>query len=134
MLFIPENRDDIIKYFSKSYLKFEEYGDTLFFIDIVDKYLIHGKVDDGREFTMYLSDEHPYTVDYILPHKSFFQYDKHAVMLSRVPARQYHRGITAQNTSLMYYAGEMGLGKAELSFNTLKAFVTKQKFFTLKQA
>lgn len=139
MQFIPANRDDIIRYWRGSFLKFKPEGnefnaDTLFYIDNVDRYTVTGKVEDGREFKLFLSDEHPYAVDYILPHKSFFQYDKHAVLLQRIPARQYHRGITVENTQLTFMSPEGVVGNVELSFNSLKAFVTKQKFFTLKEA
>lgn len=141
MEFTPENREDIAKYFKGTYLKFKPDennkfdANTLFFIDHVDTFVVTGKVEDGREFKLFLSDEHPYEVDYILPHKSFFQYDRHAILLQRVPARQYHRGICQGNTSLTYLDTDKGvLGNAELSFNALKAFVTKQKFMTLKEA
>jgi hypothetical protein len=134
MLFIPENRDDISRYYRHSFLKFKEHGDLLFYLDSVDRYTVTGKVEDGREFKLYLSEEHPYEVDYILPHKSFFQYNEHAVLLERVPARQYHRGITSENTILRYRHTSGDVGHAELSFNSLRAFVTKQKFFSLKEA
>jgi hypothetical protein len=140
MLFIPENQQDIAKYFRQTFLKFKPSpgdnwtGDTLFFIDNVDKYQITGRVDDGREFKLYLSDAHPYEVEYILPHKSFFQLDDTAVLLERVPARQYFRGVTTDNTNLHYRKNDDTIGTLELSFKNLKAFVSKQKFFTLSEA
>jgi hypothetical protein len=141
MFFTPENREDIKKYFQGTYLKFkpDDSGkfdsNTLFYIDHIDSYVVTGKVEDGREFKLFLSEEHPYEVDYVLPHKSFFQYDKHAMLLQRVPARQYHRGLCAENTSLSYLDVDKGaIGAAELSFAALKAFVMKQKFMTLKEA
>jgi hypothetical protein len=140
MLFIPENQNDIAKYFRQSFLKFkpsegDEWNpDTLFFIDNVDRFIVTGKVDDGREFKIYLSNDHPYVVDYILPHKSFFQYGDHAVLLERVPARQYFRGITCENTALHYRKPDGTIANQDLSFKTLQAYVKKQKFFTIQEA
>lgn len=134
MLFIPENRDDISKYFRHSFLKFKETGDTLFYISHVDHNIVKGTLEDGREFNLYLAAEEPYEVDYVLPHKSFFQFGPDAVMLQRIPARQYHRGLTQENTSLSYRTPDGGVKQLEVSFSTLKAFVTKQKFSTLSEA
>jgi hypothetical protein len=96
---------------------------------------VSGTIEDGRDFKLYLAEEEPYEVNYILPHKSFFQFGEHACMLQRVPAKQYHRGITAENTSISYRGAEGGLnGKVPLGFEVLKAFVQKQKFSTLSEA
>lgn len=133
MLFTPSNREDISKYFRNSFLKFKETGDTLYYLDHVDANKVSGAVDNGQPFHLYLDDEHPYEVDYVLPHKSFFQVGPNAVMLQRIPAKQYSRGLTEANTGLTYLAGKEPM-KALLSFEILKQFVKKQQFYSLAQA
>ena len=135
MLFVPSAREDIRKYYLNTFLKFKETGDMLLYLTGVDNYAISGQVEDGRDFKLYLSEEEPYEVDYILPHKSFFQYKDKAMMLQRIPAKQYFRGISAENTAVMYKI--LGKGEPErcgLTFELLKAFVQKQKFYTLSEA
>jgi hypothetical protein len=140
VLFVPSARDDIIKYFKNSFLKFKETGDTLFFLTHVTNDEIGGQIEDGRDFKLYLDEKEPYEVDYILPHKSFFQFGEHCCMLQRIPARQYHRGITEENTQITYRKGAPSPGGTEklltmgLSFEVLKAFVQKKKFFSLTDA
>lgn len=135
MQFTPANREDIAKYYKNSILKFKDTGDTLFHLSHVDVNVVSGTVDDGRDFKLYLSDDEPYEVDYILPHKSFFQYGANAVMLERIPAKQYHRGITSENTRLCHRdSAGPGFITLPLKMDILKSFVQKQKFFSLKEA
>jgi hypothetical protein len=135
MLFVPSAAQDIHKYFKNSFLKFKETGDMLFYMTHVDNSMISGQIEDGRDFKLYLSEDEPYEVDYILPHKSFFQYGEHACMLQRVPAKQYHRGITDENTQISYRVGADGAQKhLPINFEVLKAFVQKKKFFSLTEA
>lgn len=134
MKFVPSNNQDISKYFRGTYIKFKEFGDMLFNINYVDSYEVKGVTEEGREFRLFLSENHPYEVDYILPHKSFFQFEDKACMLQRIPQRQYQRGLSMSNTG-MNYLGEDDTPKGlRVDFTTLKAFVSKQKFFTLSEA
>lgn len=138
MLFVPSAREDITRYYRNSFLKFKETGDMLFYLQNVDATMISGQIEDGRDFKLYLSEDEPYEVDYILPHKSFFQYGEHACMLQRIPAKQYHRGMTGENTSITYRKPGTELAPAiagmALDFTVLKAFVSKKKFYSLKEA
>lgn len=134
MQFTPSNREDINKYYRHSFLKFKETGDLLYYIQSVDTNAVTGTTEDGRDFKLYLAEEEPYEVNYILPHKSFFQFGAHACMLQRVPAKQYHRGITQENTSITYRDTDGTSGKLPLGFEVLGAFTKKQKFFSLSEA
>jgi len=48
MQFVPSVWQDIRKYYEGSYVKFTEYGDTLFFIDRVREDSIVGHEEDTR--------------------------------------------------------------------------------------
>ncbi|MFZ2190121.1 MAG: hypothetical protein WAV48_05035 [Candidatus Magasanikiibacteriota bacterium] len=132
MLFIPENRDDINRYYRGTFVKFRETGDALFYVKHVGEDKVSGTGSDGTPFELLLHADFPYEVDYILPKKSFFQYGPYACLLQRIPAKQYQRGISEANT-LVQMLGN-GNGVVSLTFETLQAFVAKQAFLSLSQA
>lgn len=134
MIFVASVWDDINRYYKNTYVKFKETGERLFYIRKVDQYAVTGQDEDGTEFELCLSDEHPYEVDYILPNKSFFQAQKRAVMLQRIPAKQYQRGISAQNTQLCSINKAGGLAKHDIGFDLLKLFVNKQTYTNFTDA
>ena len=134
MIFLSSNAEDIGRYYRNTYVKFKEMGDKLFFIRRVDAYSVQGCDEDGTEFELFLNDEHPYEVDYILPRKSFFQLGKRAALLQRIPAKQYQRGISNGNTAITSLNADGGVAKHEVGFETLKQFVNKQQYLSLDDA
>ena len=134
MIFTSTNYEDISRYYRNTYVKFKETGERLFFIRNVDAQSVRGTDEDGTEFELFLSDDHPYEVDYVLPRKSFYQMGKRAMLLARIPAKQYQRGISNGNTSLISLAKSGGISKHEISFDTLKPFVTKQTYLNMEEA
>lgn len=133
MIFSPATRQDIMKYFQGTYVKFREEGDKLFLIEQIEAYRILGKCENGEQFCLYMNNETPYEMEYILPHKSYFQFGPNAVLLTRVPAQQYFRGLCASNTNLSYM-GPGGVKAMQLDFEALKHYVNKQKTFTVGSA
>ena len=131
MEFTASNWRDIEKYYHGTYLKFQEFGDRLFLINNVRPAYVKGIDEDQNEFILYLDDEHPYTVDYILPNKAVFSYRNAAFLLQRVPARQYRRGLCEENVKVVRVHDGQTL---PFSFEVLKAFVQKQKYLSLKEA
>lgn len=131
MEIVPSNWRDADKYYRGTYVKFKEHGEKLFFIDVVTETEIHGKDEDDNTFILYLDEDAPYTLDYILPSRAVFNYKSTAYMLQRVPARQYQRGLSAGNTRVI----EIPSGaRRDFNFQMLKAFVNKQNYPTLKDA
>lgn len=134
MIFVPSSANDIERYYYNTYVKFHETGDRLFFIDSVSKYKVSGICDDETPFDLYLSDEFPYEVNYVLPNKSFFQMGEHAYLMERKPAKQYKRGLCAENVSIQRHRGGSEFTQVPIGFEILKAFVAKQAFSSLKEA
>lgn len=134
MKFVPSSREDITRYFRGTYIKLKERGDELFFIEQVDSLRVTGKHESGEQFIIYMDEDTPFTIDYVLPHKSFFQMGKDAVLLERLPQKQYQRGLSENNTSLKYMSNSNIVKNVGLSFDTLKKFVSKQPFFSLLKA
>lgn len=144
MQFTPSNRNDIEKYYLGTFIKIKQQPvetlpevplnpDTLYYIDHVDSMKVTGKNENDVPFCIWLSDKFPFEIDYVLPHKSFFQQGKNAVLLERIPAQQYYRGIHQGNTQMTYLHGSL-VKKLPINFNNLKAFVTKQSFYSLSGA
>jgi hypothetical protein len=132
MLFSSDNYEDIHRYYRNTFVKFKEMGDRLFYIRDVGHDLVRGTDEDGTEFELYLNHDNPYEVDYVLPNKSYFQFAKRACLLQRIPAKQYRRGICSENVRLVALSRTGGLSTVELNFESLKAFVTKQAFPSIK--
>lgn len=134
MIFQSSNYDDIQRYYRKTFVKFVEMGERLFYITHVDSTVVTGVDEDGTDFELFLSDEHPYEVDFALPHKSFFQFGKYAVLLSRHPAKQYQRGLCEGNTQVIGLDSGGAVKKFSIGFDILKSYVAKQNFASLDEA
>lgn len=134
MKFTSDNHQDIQKYYNNTFIKIKETGDLLYLIQYVGRTEVRGVCETGAEFIIYLDNENPYEINYVLPHKSFFQNGKDACLLYRTPAKQYQRGLNGQNTNIVRMSREGKFEQVKLDFTVLKAFVSKQPFFTLGQA
>lgn len=134
MKFTSDNHQDIQKYYNNTFIKIKETGDLLYLIQYVGRTEVRGVCETGAEFIIYLDNENPYEIDYVLPHKSYFQNGKDAYMLYRTPAKQYQRGLNGQNTNIVKMNKEGKFEQVKLDFTVLKAFVSKQPFFTLNNA
>ena len=131
MQFNSYNWEDIQRYYRHTFIKFKETGDTLFYVRDVSLSKVAGTDENGTEFALHLNYDDPYEVDYILPNKSYFQYAKRACMLQRIPAKQYRRGICSDNVRITGLSKTGGLVAIEVTFDALKAFVSKQAFPSL---
>jgi hypothetical protein len=126
------NWRDIQKYYDGTFVKINPFVDQLFCITSVSEQAVKGLCNKGQdEFILHLHDDAPYSIDFVLPHKAMFQFGKKALLLYRVPARQYSRGICPENTRILdFIRGE----QAEVSWSTLTAYVEKPAYLSLKEA
>lgn len=131
MLFVSNNYQDIKKYYEGTYLKFTEFGDRLFRVDHVDQYMVSGEDDTETAFQLFLDDNHPYEVNYLLPHKAIFQWKDNVYMLQRIPARQYKRGLCSDNTMITNVSNGQTV---DVNFASLKAFVSKPTYSSFTNA
>lgn len=131
MEFKPSCFRDIEKYYRGTWVKFKEFGEKLFYVETVGAEEVQGTDEDGNSFVLYLVEEAPYTIEYVLPSRSIFTYRGDVHLLQRIPARQYQRGLSAGNTRIIAVPGG---NRRDLTIEILKAFVNKQSFVSLKQA
>lgn len=128
MLFVPSVWEDIHKYYRGTYVKFKNFGDTLFYIANVTPTQITGTDQDNNPFVLDLNEEAPFEMDYVLPHRAVFQYGDNAVVLQRRPERQYRRGLCTNNVQVLRVGST---SRMELTFDLLKAYVAKQQYYRL---
>lgn len=132
MKLTPSNWKDISRYYYNTYVKFKEHGDQLFYIQNVTAEAVTGVYNGGEDsFVVNLYEDSPYELNYILPHKSVFQYRDKALLLYRVPARQYFRGLCSDNTRILDVVRN---NHVDFTWPVLRSYVEKQAFFTLKEA
>lgn len=133
MILKPSNWGDVQRYYENTYVKLPEYGDKLFYIYSVSEMKVLFKDSDGEEGIIYLSDDFPYDLNFVLPHKSLFQMGKYCYQMVRIPAKQYYRGITQENCSIFRLSN--GSWRAQsLDWDLLNGYVSKSPFTTLSIA
>lgn len=123
-----QNWEDATKYFKDCYVKFKETGDEIFFVETVSPSLLVACNRAGEEVGLDLNNG--YTLDYVIPKKTIYQWGEQATMLSRIPARMWKKGINKANTrfEVLRYNGTWQ--PSGFDFNTLEAFVNKPCYTT----
>lgn len=127
MLLIESNSSDIQKYYEGSWIKLREFGDKPFFVQKVTREGVYFTDVDNEEGIIYLSDDVPYELNMVLPNKAAFQYNGYAYLMARIPARQYHRGITTANCIIQRLDSE-GWRKASLNGPILSGYMGKPNY------
>jgi hypothetical protein len=133
MELISSNTADITKYYGDSYVRIAEVGDKILLLKKVTPDAVYLIDADELEYALYLHDEVPYTLNMVLPHKAMFQHGKYCCLLSRLPARQYSRGITSENCRIERLTNE-GWLKVGINFESLQAFINKPQYRWLDHA
>lgn len=129
MIFSKETYNDIIRYYKDTVIKLKESGDRLWKVDYINSNEVQLTDTDG--FHLYLDLNDPYEVDYPLPGRAVFQMGDVAALLVRKPAKQYKRGLSNENTSLVYLSDTMGWRSLDFSIHTLQQFVDKPCYQTI---
>lgn len=129
MFINSQNFDDVKKYFQHTYVKFAETGDHIWHIDTVNPNEIicsdKNKEQVGIDLTI------GYNLEYILPRKAVFQFGNEAVMLSRIPARQWKKGMCKANTAFHSMTSEGTWVQLNFDINMIEGFVNKPSYYPL---
>lgn len=133
MFVSQENWEDCKKYFQDCWVKFKEEGDNkIWYITEVKPKHILAKGVDGEVIGVDLSEG--YTIDYVLPKKTTFQCGEHAYHLSRIPARQWKKGMNKQNTSFALLPAENGWLNTALDPSLIHGFINKPSYYPFHNA
>lgn len=121
-----DNYDDVKKYYLGTYVKFKEEGDALFYIERVDPDKIVAKATNeelvGIDLTI------GYNIEYALPGKAVFQYGGIVMMLSRIPARMWKKGMSNQNTKFEVMDKTGKWTKTNFSAELIESFINKPAY------
>lgn len=147
MKFCLETAKDLGKYFQGSFVKFKGMqgvfsdgtecapaDELVHSFDQISGAMIKGKRFENGETVPYqflLYSEHSHTapeIEFILPKKSFFNTDMGAMLLQRIPARQYRRGICGDNTSIHLLRANGVWQSQPVTFELLDKYVRKPSF------
>lgn len=135
MKFSPSNVDDIRRYYERTFCKLPEHGDKLFFLEVVvgtdEGWEVRLKDSNQDVYAILLEEEAPYEMNFALPHRALFPFKNSVLLLERIPARQYKRGIGTENTRLVdVFSGK----QVTLDFKKLEAFVSKSNYSSVNEA
>lgn len=126
------NWEDVRKYYEKTFVKFPVLtNDQLWFIDRVTSDLIEVRATNGDEAAIDLSKG--YEMDFVIPKKTVYQYGECAVMLSRIPARQWKKGMCKANTSFQILTTN-GWTNGSFDAGIIEGFINKPSYFSPYEA
>ena len=132
MLITSATYEDCKKYFQHTWVKFKEEGDKIWYITSVDIHYIYAKSITDEEILIDIT-EGGYTIEYLIPKKTIFQHGEHAVMLSRIPARMWKKGMSKQNTQFQSLTFD-GWKSKEFDMGVIDGFVNKPCYYSVEDA
>jgi hypothetical protein len=75
-----------------------------------------------------------YTIDYVIPKKTTYQLNEAAVNLSRIPARQWKKGMNKQNTLFQALCANSLWAPVTFEPQFINGFVNKPGYYTYQDA
>ena len=118
--------EDVKKYYHQTFVKFKETGEEIYYIKEVNSSEIVAENMQGEEVGIIV--ENGYTIDYILPRKTLYQEAGSVVMLSRIPARMWKKGLNKQNTKFEVWDGHTWVAQS-FSIQRINGFVNKPGYY-----
>jgi phosphoribosyl-AMP cyclohydrolase len=126
-----DNWEDIKKYYLGCFINLPN-SDKLFFVDNVTSEGIFGKCEGDSasspkenvmiDFSGEFSEEPGYFIKCPLPQKRWFLYKNRAYYISRIPKKQWKKGISPENTTALYLLGDGNFLTTSLSADLLRAY------------
>lgn len=127
-----DNYDDIVKYYLKTYVKFKETKDEIYFIKQVTHTDIICENSKNEEVAICLTVG--YTIDYVIPKKTVYQHGEEALFLARIPARMWRKGMDSKNTTFAILSAAGNWTTISFSIQAIEGFVNKPSYFEFKDA
>lgn len=130
----PTNFEDISKYFKGCFI---EVNKEIFSVEKVTPEAIFCSNKNEANFIIEIDGKETKTVGYnlnfLLPQKTWFQYDKFAYFISRIPARMWKKGISKENTSIVAL-DELGKCRGQtLSFDLIKLYMENKQYYSYRE-
>lgn len=141
MILTRQTLKDFKKYYEGTIVKLSETDDQLYGIKaITDEFVELVAVNSNGKFEenkiTYVDIDNGYDFNFILPRKGVFLVDYNAYFLSRLPQKQWQKGICPANTSIVKLKGS---GEWENIPSTqftkfVYAYCNKQQYYSLDDA
>lgn len=133
MFWNRENYERIHRYFHGTFIRIPEYTEGYLFVREVKPSYVRLEDIKGDVFEIDLNNG--YQLDYWLPtNKIYYQDGNEAILFSRIPARQYRRGICADNSHFAKLTVDGKFSSVSLGLPLLNALATKAPYVSLTQA
>ena len=130
----PANFEDVAKYFKGCYI---EVNKDIFLVNKVTSQAIFCSNDEKDDFAIEIDGKETKTVGYDLnfplPTKTWFQKDKSAVFLYRIPARMWKKGISKENTAMTCLQDSGRFRSESLTFPLLKLYLEEKNYLSYKE-
>lgn len=127
-----DNWEDVKKYYHNTFVKFKETGDVVWYVDRVDPERMLVTNSQGEEAGIWLPDG--YQIDYVMPGRAVYQYGQNAVMLSRIPARQWKKGMCKANTAFHFLTWDGIWTSNPFDIKVIESFVNKPGYYNVDLA
>lgn len=126
---------DFDKYYRDTYIKVGITGDRLFHVISVSpqEAILSDADDPNTDYAINFTKDGGFFVDYVLPGKNVFQLGNTACLISRVPQRQWKKGMCSANTSFKTLA-EGKWKSAGFNIQNIQGFINKPCYYTVEQA
>lgn len=132
------NYEDVKKYYQGTWVKIEECGERIYTVDkVTSKYTdlsspSRGEGDDEAEIRIDM--EVGYNLNYVIPKKTVYQYGERALLLQRVPARMWRKGMDAKNTEFLSLDEKGNWKKTALATPVIEGFINKPSYYSVEDA
>lgn len=132
------NWQDAKKYYEKCWVKVKECGERAYLVTEIGQKVSYlegisrGEGDD--EFQVCIDMAVGYTIDYVIPKKTIYQYGENAVILQRVPARMWKKGMDTKNTQFLMLNDKTAWSPIDINMPVIEGFINKPSYSTVKEA
>lgn len=127
------NYEDVKKYYEKTFIKLPDLGDEIVHVDRVTPERMEVTNPLTKEPIWVMLKTRPYELSFVLPRKTVYQMDNNAVMLSRIPARMWKKGLTHANTQFQTL-GVSSWALSDFNINMIVKFVNKPTYLSFAEA
>ena len=133
-----ENWQDCQKYYQNTWVKLAQCGERIYTVGEVGSKFTYfsspsrGPNDDEADVCIDMSVG--FNIDYVIPKKTVFQYGEHALILERVPARMWRKGMDPKNTQFLTLNEMSAWGKVQIGVPVIEGFVNKPGYYQLDAA
>lgn len=126
------NVEDVKKYYHQTWVKFPKLsGDTLWWIERVTHEFLEVLSDKDEEALIDLKKGQE--MDYVIPKKAVYQFNGKAAYLSRIPARQWKKGMCEKNTKFQVLSASKWDNHA-FDIGIIAGFVNKPSYLDFYSA